>query len=81
MFSLLYFYRSSLKRLISLKGRVELRPPLVFDLKCKLLDAQCSDWSSLFFGRHCVLIGAVTWPHFSRLAKSSFNQIFASVRG
>ena len=81
MFSLLYFYRSSLKRLISLKGRVELRPPLVLDLKCKLLDAQCFDWSSLFFGQHCVLIGAVTWPHFSRLAKSSFNQTFASVRG
>ena len=81
MFSLLYFYRSSLKRLISLKGRVELRPPLVFDLKCKLLDAQCFDWSSLFFGRHCVLIGAVTWPHFSQLAKSSFNQISASVGG
>ena len=49
-----------LKRPVSFKGRVELGPFLVLDLKCKLLDVQCCDWLSPFFGRHCVPIGAVT---------------------
>ena len=58
----------------SFKGWVKLRPSLILDLKCQLLNVQSCNWLSLFFLWHCEPIGSITWPLFAHLAKSSLSR-------
>ena len=55
-------YQSSKWMSTIIQGLSKTPTSLVLDLKCKLLDVQCCDWSSLLFVWHCILIGAITWP-------------------